>query len=196
MSRLLIIAILISSITHSQKINKEKLEFYPDIRISIVTNHYFGENYLAKGHQALSIGAQLRSNWLHYNNFSLGIGVEKSTQKVTEYSIGGNIDKTNSNSFFGHITYKYTLNSKFSVSPEISYGDIELRQKSGNKFYGRQHGQRYGFGVNFDYKLKKHAALFSTIGYVVYDLNTRTTNEFQDYFNKAQAISLSLGFQF
>ncbi len=196
MKNLTLLFLLISSIVYSQKKTNPKLDFHPDITIAFITNSYFGDNYLAQGHQKQSVGFQIKSDWLHYDNFSLGFGVEKSTQKVTDFSLGGNIDKTNSNSAILFLSYKITLNSKLCISPEASYGGIELRQKSGGKFYGYQAGRRYGLGTNFNFELNKNAALYSNISYNYYQLNTRTTEEFIDYFNRSNAISVSLGIKF
>lgn len=193
MKKLIVFFLFVSSIVFSQEKNKNQIDFKPDFAITIISNHYFGDNYLANGHQNPSIGVQIKSDWLHYNKFSFGFGLEKSTQKVTDYSIGGNIDKTNSNSFFGYLTYHYILNSKFSVNPEISYGGIELRQKNGKKFYGNQNGRIFGLGFNLDYKMNKYYSLYSHIGYNIYSLNTNTSKEFEDYFDKTNTISLSLG---
>jgi hypothetical protein len=190
----LFLSILFSTLIFSQEEKKKsQINFQPDFALTIITNHYFGDNYLAKGHQNQSIGIQLKSDWLHYSNFSLGFGIEKSTQKVTEFSIGGNIGKTNSNSFFGYLTYKNNVNQKFSLSPEISFGGIELRQKKGEKFYGSQSGQRYGVGVNLHYIMTKSFSFYTTIGYSLYRFNANTSEEFKKYFDRSNSINLSLG---
>lgn len=196
MKNLTLLFLLISSLGYSQEKKKEKLDFQPDIVLAIITNHYFGNNYLAQGHQNPSIGFQIKSDWLHYNKYSLGFGIEKSTQKVTEFSVGGNIDKTNTNSINLFLSYQFKMTSKFSIRPEFASGSIELRQKSGEKLYGSQSGERYGLGANLNYSLNKAIALYLNISYNRYDLNVKTSKEFINYFNNSNAITLSSGIKF
>ena len=126
----------------------------------------------------------------------MGFGFEKSTQKVTDFSLGGDIDKTNSNSISGYFSFDILKKSKIRVSPELSYGGIELRQKKDGKYYGRQNGTRYGVGVNLNYMLSTYFSVYSNVSFNKYDLNVETTNEFIDYFNNANAVSISLGIKF
>jgi hypothetical protein len=195
MRSIIFLFLLFSNLIFSQETEKKKnqVTFKRDFALTLITNHYFGDNYLAKGHQNLSMGFQLKSEFLHYRKFRLGIGAEKSTQKVTEFSIGGNIDKTNSNSFFGTLTYTCDINTKFSLSPEISFGGIELRQKDGGKFYGKQNGQRFGVGINLNYLMTKSLSIYNTIGYSFYQFNTNTSEEFKKYFDRSNSVNLSLG---
>lgn len=188
--------LLVSAVVYSQDKKKEALEFRPDIAMTVLTNTYFGNNYLAKGHKSPSLGVQIKTDWLHYKNFNLGIGFEKSTQKVTDFSIGGTISKTNTNSVIGYFSYDLRKKSKFRVSPELSYGGIELRQKSGSKFYGKQSGKRYGLGVNLNYMVSTYTSFYSNVSYNAYNLNIETTEEYKDYFKNANAISISFGIKF
>ena len=196
MKKLILFSLFFSSIVYCQEKTNDKVAFRPDIAITFISNFYFGDNYLAKGHRSQSVGAQIKSDWLHYNNFNLGIGFEKSTQSVTDYSIGGNIDKTNTNSIILYLSYDLLTKSKFRISPEISYGNIELRQKDGSKFYGSQNGNRYGFGANLNYMLGKYFSLYSNVSLNFYNLNVQTTDEYTNYFNHANAISMSFGIKF
>ena len=115
---------------------------------------------------------------------------------MTDFSIGGNSVKTNSNSVIGYFSYDLFKKSKFRISPEISYGGIELRQKSGGKFYGKQRGKRYGLGINLNYMISNYSSFYSNISYNFYDLNVETTDEFREYFNQARAMSISFGIKF
>ncbi|MCZ8195994.1 MAG: hypothetical protein O9267_00125 [Flavobacterium sp.] len=196
MNKLFFITLLFSSFLWSQEVQNQQNLVHPDFAIGIVTNNYFGENYLSKGHQNRSIGIQIKSNWIHYNDFSLGIGLEKSTQKVIDKSIGGNIDKSNTNSIFGTLSYKIPVNNELIISPELNYGGIELRQKSGGKFYGEQNGTRYGAGININYMFEKYFSIYSNVSYSDYNFNTKTSQEYLDYFKNATAISISIGIKF
>lgn len=193
--------ILLSSLFISHFIWCQKSEVaeglsHPTFSLSIISNNYFGENYLAKGHKSNGFGFQFKHELFHYKNFNLGFGIEKSTQKVTDTSIGGNIYSTNSNSVFGLVSYKIPIITTFAVSPEINYGRIELRQKNGSKLYGVQNGTRFGLGLNLDYMIKKNVSISSLVSYNKFNFNTETSPEFINYFNNSKAISISLGLKF
>jgi hypothetical protein len=193
MNKIYFLLILSTSLVFGQEKNKNRLIFNPNFTISFVTNNYFGDNYLAKGHKDPGYGFQMRSDWLYFNKFGFGFGVEKSTQKVSDFAIGGNIQKTNSNSIFCFLTYNFNINQKLSLNPEVNFGGIELRQKSGGKFYGQQNGQRFGSGLNINYKINKTFSIFSNVGYSIYRLKTNTSDEFINYFNRANSINFSIG---
>ena len=192
---ILLFLLLFSSFVWSQENEVAKIFSHPTFAFTLISNNYFGDNYLSKGHEN-SIGIQFKHEFVHFKKINLGFGFEKSTQKVTDTSIGGNSNKTNTNSIFGFISYNIPINNSFEISPEINYGGIELKQKNGNKLYGIQQGYRFGLALSLDYKIKKHLSIYSTIGYNKYNLNTKTTSEFVNYFNSANAISYSLGLKF
>lgn len=196
MNKLTFTILLYSSFLFSQENEIAKCFSHPTFSISMVTNNYYGENYLSKGHKSNSIGFLFKHEFIHYKKFNLGLGFEKSTQKITNTSIGGNIDKTNTNSIIGFLSYKIPITNKLDISPEINYGGIELRQKYGSKLYGVQNGSRLGFGASTDYMIRKHLSLNLALGYNKYNLRTETSTEFLNYFNTSESITLSLGLKF
>jgi hypothetical protein len=193
MKKNLLIIYVVCTQLYAQKTKNDPLDFQPDIAISIISNYYFGDNYLSKGHQNPSIGIQLKSEFLHYNKFNLGISLEKSTQKVTDFSIGGVISKTNSSSVVGYLSYDIYKKSKIKLSPEFNMGQIELKQKSGKKKYGTQNGMQYGIGLNINYLKNKKMSYYSNLSYNRYLFNVATSSEFTDYFNHSNSFSLSFG---
>lgn len=193
MKKILLLLFAVCTQLYAQKNKNQQLDFQPDIALSVISNYYFGDNYLSKGHQNPSIGVQLKSEFLHYKKLNLGISFEKSTQKVTDFSIGGVISKTNSSAVVGYLSYDIYKKSKIKLSPEINMGQIELKQKSGKKKYGTQNGIQFGVGLNFNYLKNKKHSYYSNLSYNRYQFNVATSSEFTDYFNHSNSFSLSFG---
>jgi len=180
----------------AQELDQKKLKFNPKISIGFITESFFGDNYLSKGHKNPSIGAELDFQMISYSNFNLGFGFKKTTLFVEDQAIGGKIDKSNMNSINGFISYDAFKYNKFQFIPSLSYGGIEIRQKDGSKLYGVQNGNYFEVSIKTNYFLKNKINLYSKIGIAKYFLNVNTTNEFKSYFNHSNSINLSLGIQF
>ncbi|WP_291115827.1 outer membrane beta-barrel protein [Flavobacterium sp. UBA6135] len=183
--------LLLSSFAWGQ--NEEGLRFKTELGIGFINHVFLGDNYLSKGHKKHAVGAVLKLNLLRYTNFILGFEFEKNTSKVADFAIGGNIDKTNMNSFRGLLSYRVYTSERFTFDPQIKYGTVDLRQKSGSKFYGNQKGSTIGIGVDVLYNFSDGLAVFSNVGYNYYHLNVNTTPEFKDYFNHSHSINLTIG---
>ncbi|MFN7044773.1 MAG: hypothetical protein ACK4M1_06220 [Flavobacterium sp.] len=197
MKKIYTILLLISfQILIAQELDQEKLKFNPKISIGFITESFFGDNYLSKGHKNPSIGAELDFQMISYSNFNLGFGFKKTTLSVEDKAIGGNIDKSNMNSINGFISYDAFKYNKFQFIPSLSYGAIEIRQKDGSKLYGVQNGNYFEVSIKTNYVLKNKINLYSKIGIAKHFLNVNTTNEFKSYFNHSNSINLSLGIQF
>jgi hypothetical protein len=183
-------------LTISQEVEKKELIFNPKISIGFVTQSFFGDNYLSKGHKNPAIGAELEFQMISYSNFNLGFGLKKTTLLVEDKAIGGNIDKSNMNSISGFLSYNAFKYNKFQFIPSLNYGGIEIRQKDGSKLYGVQNGNYFEASIKTNYVLKNKINLYSKIGITKYFLNVNTTNEFKSYFNHSNSINLSFGIQF
>jgi len=194
MKKYIFLLILFSSFTAwSQDKADKKVQLKPELSIAFVSHIYLGDNYLSKGHKQLAIGALLKLNILRYQQFLLAFEYEKSTLQVDDFEIGGNIDKTNINTFRGILSFRISESNKIVFDPHLKFGSVDLRQKNGSKFYGNQQGNILGFGTDIFYKLNKTYILFSNIGYNYYFFRVNTTNEFVDYFNHASSLNITIG---
>lgn len=180
----------------SQEIIHKKLEFNPKISAGFITESFFGDNYLSKGHKNPSIGAEFDFQLISYSNLNLGFGFKKTTLIVEDKAIGGNIDKSNINSFNGFISYDLFTYNKFHFIPSFSYGGIEIRQKDGSKLYGVQNGNYFNVSLKTIFFIKNKINLYSKIGITKYFLNVNTSDEYKSYFNHSNSVNLSLGIQF
>jgi hypothetical protein len=176
-----------------ETIPKEGFKIIAKLNFELVTNFYFGKNYLAKGHANPAIGGNFRLDFYQYNNFKLGVSLGKSTIKVSDFSIGGNINRTNINNIGVNLLYDYNISEKVSISPAIKYCGVQLRQHTNSQFYGSQNGSIAGLSVDLNYNVDKNIKLYTNIGYNRYFLNVKTSQEFQSYFDNSNAINFTFG---
>ena len=194
MKKYIFLVILISSFTTwSQAEADKKVQLKPELSIAFISHLYLGDNYLSKGHKQPAVGALLKLNIMTYKQFLLAFEFEKSTLKVDDFEIGGNIDKTNINTFRGILSYRILVSNKILFDPQVKFGSVNLRQKDGSKFYGNQQGNTIGVGTDVFYKLNKTYILFSNFGYNYSFFRVNTTNEFEDYFNHAHSLTITIG---
>ncbi|MFD2909341.1 hypothetical protein ACFSX9_11445 [Flavobacterium ardleyense] len=192
MKKSIVLLVLFSTMAWSQTEKKEQIEFTPEASFAFSSQFYSGDNYLSKGHND-GIGGSLKFNFITYKNFKLGFQFEKTTQKVIDKEIGGNISKTNSNSLGGVISYQLYTNNKIAFEPQFKIAGIQLRQKDGSKFYGSQNGTQIGISSDVIYKLNKTLSIFTNVGYNYSFLKVDTTPAYEDYFNNSQSINISVG---
>lgn len=192
MTKNIVFFLLFSTVVFCQDKNREMIKFTPEASFAFSSQLYMGENYLSKGHND-GIGAYFKINFVTYKKFKLGIQFEKTTQKVTDKAIGGNIDKTNSICLGGVISYQVFTNNKITFEPQIKIAEVTLRQKDGSKYYGSQNGTQVGISSDIIFKFNKTLSIFTNIGYNYSFLKVQTSPEYKNYFNNSQAINLSIG---
>ena len=187
---LIFFIVLFAQVLFAQK--NKKLTFNPKFEMGFQTYFFFGDNYLSKGHTNPAIGAELNLQIISFNNINAGFGVKKTTLKVEDIEIGGNIDKSNLNSFQGFISYSLK-SKKLEFIPQFAYGGIENRQKMGSKLYGVQKGNLFELSVSLNYQLDKNLQSYIRIGTTKYVFNINTTPEFTSYFKNSNGINISIG---
>ena len=192
MKKSIVILLLFSTLSWSQKETNTTIEFTPEASFAFSSHFSLGDNYLSKGHND-GIGAYFKFNFITYKKFKLGFQFEKTTQKVTDKAIGGNIDKTNSNSIGGVISYQLYTNNKIAFEPQFKIASLQLRQKDGSKFYGSQNGTQIGISSDIIYKLNKTLSIFTNVGYNYSFLKVETNPAYEDYLNNSQSINVSIG---
>ena len=192
MTKNIVFLLLFSAVVCGQNKNKELFKFTPEASFAFSSQLYIGENYLSKGHND-GIGAYFKMNFVTYKKFKLGIQFEKTTQKVTDKAIGGNINKTNSNNLGGVISYQAFTKNKIAFEPQLKIAEVTLRQKDGSKYYGSQSGTQVGISSDVIFKLNKTLSIFTNIGYNYSFLKVETSPEYKDYFNNSQSINISIG---
>jgi hypothetical protein len=196
MKRIGLLLILVFQLGFGQTEQNNKVKFKGNFGLELKSNYYFGDNYLAKGHKNPAIGFAFNWNFLEYKKFKLGVSFEKNTLQVIDYSIGGFIDKSNITVYNSNLSYQIPINAKLALEPSIFYGQLFIKQKNGSKNYGVQNGNDLGIGVCLNYRLNKSIQVYSNVALSHYFLTANTSQEFENYFNSSNSLSLSLGCKF
>ncbi len=192
---LFLIAICLFNYSFSQEKKTKAFRFNPKINVGFHTQSFLGDNYLAKGHSNPAMGIETGFQIFSFKKINTGFGIKRTTLKVTDKAIGGNIHGTNINSIHGFLSYDLLKVNKFNIIPEIQFGGIELKQKGDGNSYGVQNGNYYNFSVHINYDIYKYIHPYFKIGFTSYLLKTRTTEEFKSYFNQSNSLNLTIGLQ-
>lgn len=196
MKRIYLVLLLVFQLGFGQKKESNRIEIVGDLRLAVKTNYFFGDNYLAKGHKNPAVGFAFNWNFLEYKKIRFGVSFEKNTLQVEDHSIGGIIDKSIITVYNSNLCYQIPTKTKLSFEPTIFYGQLYIKQKNGDKNYGIQDGNDFGIGVCVKYKLDKYIQVYSDVTLSHYFLTANTSQEFENYFNSSNCLSLSLGCKF
>lgn len=192
---LFLLSIVMFNYTFSQENKVKTFRFNPKINLGFHTQNFIGDNYLAKGHSNPAIGIETGLQVFSLKKLNAGFGIKRTTLKVSDKAIGGNIDHTNINSIYGFLSYDLLKVNKINLIPEVQIGGLQLKQKGDGNQYGIQNGNFYNFSVNVNYDINKYLHPYLKIGYTTYLLKTNTTDEFKSYFNHSNSLNLTLGIQ-
>ena len=198
--KLYIFSLIFINYTFSQKteIEKktEKVKVFSDFQFGPNLKIFSGNNFLSDAHESSYFGYQIEINALEFKNFTLGMTYEFNASEVEKPELAGNFNYIKLNHYAGYIGYKYKFKeTKFTFNPKILIGDIKAKQKAAG-YYATNNGNYWGINGQVDYNFSKNVAVFSSIGYNFYTFNVVTTPENMNYFNKSNAINISLGIKF
>jgi hypothetical protein len=197
LTQIVFLFLIATAWSQKQEDETEKdLKIIADINVTGTSNLFFGNNYLAKGHKNPSLGVNISLYVFQYKNIKFGGTLEKSSINVSDITIGGNIKKSNINSAYISVLNDIKISKRFVLSPDLTAGFLQIRQKNGAKFYGSQYGYRIGLGVDLNYKLSNDVVIFSNVGYNRYILDVQTSDEYKKYFNNSNSVNFNFGFKF
>jgi hypothetical protein len=153
----------------------------------------FGDNFISKGHSDNTIGLGFEIQVITIYNFGISGGGNFSQFDVTDKALAGNATKTNATSFYGKVSYDFTVKNNFEISPFFGVGSAIYSQKEDKFKFGTQRGTSFYIGTNFAYKLNKTISFFIGAEYQFNKMNTVTNEEFDDFFNKINQANIRLG---
>lgn len=178
------------------EVDSEEPNVFTKFRISYNLKNFNGNNFLSKAHNPNYEGLHFSVVIVEFKNFGLGGSYEINSSEVTHAEKVGNFNTMSLNHYAGFITYELDLaKSKFSVTPKFEIGDCKAKQK-GDGFYAFNNGNYYGISSQINYNISEKFAVYTSIGYHFYTFKVKTSEEAKDFFNKSNAINISLGIQF
>ncbi len=172
----------------------QKARVFRAFEFNTSISNYFGENYLSKGHDNFSSGLGIAAQILEYNNFTIGASLNYQTLEVTNKAIGGNFDSSKFYEFQGNFGYNYKLSNKLTFEPSINISYFEMhQQQSGIEYDTKFYGNMFGTSLKTKYYFNKNFYFLGNLGYNRLAFRTRTSREFDDYFNNSNNINLKVG---
>ena len=195
MKKVLLFFLLLTAKAFSQAPNSGQFELNATWKFQMLVPVPFGENSLAKAHDA-NPGLGFEIGLFKYENFRLGFGYSFLQYDVTNEQLIGNINKSNYSSIYGLLSYEVPVADKITLSPAIGYGAAQLLQRSGSQNFGSQDGKEFRIGVSGNYYFSKYSAVCIGIQYVHAGLDVNTVPEFEDFFSKMNQVQFAIGLQF
>ncbi|HEX8270885.1 MAG TPA: outer membrane beta-barrel protein [Flavobacterium sp.] len=194
--RQLIILLLLSGISaFGQPAKSEPFEINGLLRFELVKPIAFGDNALAKAHQSV-LGLGVGIGIFRYQNFRLGYGYHFSRYNITDQTLTGNMDHTNYSSHYGAISYEFPAADKITVTPEVGFGQAQLKQAYSGTRYSYQKGSEFRLGARGNFYLTESTSAYVSLQYVHANLQIETAPEYVDFFGRAQQLQLAVGIQF
>lgn len=197
MKKIFFIVLLLGSQHIYCQENKEvkKVSFENYFRFNFIFPIQTGNHSLAQDFDS-KIGFNTNLSLVSYNNFSLVFGYQFSRYHVTNSSNIGDINRLNFSVIYGEIDYDVIVYDKLKVIPNIGYGYVNNKYKSGKRNFGSQEGTELRLGTLINYNFTKTFSTFIGFNYVLTNLNINTNKEYEDYFGKANRFQISLGIKF
>lgn len=197
MKKCFFVALLLSSQLIFSQENKDvkKVNFENYFRFNFIFPIQTGNHSLAKDFKPKT-GFNTNLSLVSYNNFSLVFGYQFSRYHVTNSSNIGDINRLNYSVIYGEIDYDAIVYEKLKVIPNIGYGYVNNKYKSGTRNFGSQEGTEFRLGTLVNYNFSNTFSTFIGFNYVFTNLNITTNKEFEDYFGKATRFQINLGVKF
>lgn len=198
MKKILISLLLFSSFVYTQEIEKrDRIFSFNHQFFTYIHNHKnFGDNFLSKANKPTLVGFGFQYNLMKFYNVKFGFGYEYLPYKVTDESMAGNIKSTNHNGLFSRFQYEYALRQKFSIEPYAGIGYSIIKQKNGNRNFGKFNGTSFTVGTNIVYELNNYMSLFGGTNYTYTKYDVKTASDYEKFFQNSNQIQFSLGFIF
>jgi len=97
-------------------------------------------------------------------------------------------------SVFAEIQYTIGREDGFCLKPSVGAGGSILYFNNGfNDRFGKQEGTDLRAGLTADWAIFKHFSLFLTAHYVRSNIDVDTSQEFRDFYSKANSVQVGMG---
>jgi len=197
MKKIFFVALLLTTQLNFCQENNDvkKVSFENYFRFNFILPFQTGNHSLAKDFEP-KIGFNTNLSLVSYNNFSLVFGYQFSRYHVINSSNVGDINRLNYSVIYGEIDYDVVVYDKLKVIPNVGYGYVNNKYKSGKRNFGSQEGTEFRLGTSINYNFTKTFSTFIGFNYVLTDLNINTNKAYEDYFGKANRFQINLGVKF
>ncbi len=179
-----------------EKESTDKVIWWRNTTFYFTNSFHHGDNMIADAHRSYNFGAELKLGIVKYKNVGLTLFTGITRLKVEDTQMIGNV--TSSRELRGGATlfYQWNISKKSTFKPEIGIYDLSMRSKSIKTKIKAMSGTGFLIGTNFQYNLTKGFRGAFGLHYHWNKYNVRTAPQYKNYFERAQFIQLSVGFNF
>lgn len=164
------------------------------IEIGASQLYFFGDNFMSEAYD-FSTGFHLGLAIEVIKNGELRFAVASQGSSSIDQTLVGNIDATRSSQFEAGFAYIWPIIDRIYITPEVSVGYLKLKNSLRDQEF-RDDGYFTKAGFKATYNFWDQLAIYTNLGFGLYWFEIETAAQEQDFFDTAQALSLSFGLQF
>ncbi len=154
---------------------------------------FFGDNFLSKAYD-FSTGFHLGLAIEVIKSGEIRFNVASQASSSIDQRLVGNIDSTRSSQFAAGFGYIWPVLDRVHITPEVSVGYLKLKNTRRDQEF-RDDGYFAKAGFKAAYLFWGQLAVYTNFGFGLYWFDIETATQEQDFFDTAQAFSLSFGLQ-
>lgn len=193
MKKLIILLVLtISSISHAQE--KDWI-FLKDYNIYLVQSILTGHSMTTDSHKDYALGFELKMGIVAYKNIGFAAFYNQSKHSIDNIQMIGDFEHTAYKNLGFVFRYKYDLNDKNRLKPEMGISAISASDEG---YYSRADykGVGYVLGTDYVYKISNHVGIVVGLNYQHTKFNFDTAKDYRKYFRNSNQINLKVGLNF
>lgn len=192
----LVMCMGLSSIQTQAQDSKDKVIWLRNTSFYFTNSFYFGDNMMADAHRVHNMGADVKLGIVRYKNVGVALFAGFTKLKVVDTQMIGLV--TSSQQIKGGATLFYQLditpNSTFK--PEFGIYDLSFTSKGEYIDIKSMSGTGMLVGTEYQYNVSKNFRGVVGLHYHWNKYNVHTPKEYKNYFERANYIQLSVGFNF
>lgn len=161
------------------------------IEAAVIAPLYYGDNFLSEGYTT-ALGLEVGAVFQFENSITAHFDINYSRPEISNTSLIGEIESTNTTRISGGIGYAIPLSSKITFLPALNVGYVKLgHQQDEDRF--RDDGFFIAPEVQLNIKLLKSWELYLGVKHYFDFYSINAPQPIQDFFNDASAIAPIIG---
>lgn len=194
---LLLVLTMFSLLGKAQEKEKDaKVIWLRNTSFSFTNSFYLGDNMIADAHRFYSMGGDVKLGIVRYNNIGLTLFAGFTKLKVNNTEMIG--DVTSSTQLKGGATlfYQWEISPVSTFKPEVGVYDLSFKSYGNRMRIESMSGTGLLFGTDYQYNIAKRFRAVVGLHYHWNKYKVQTAKEYKHYFERANYIQLSVGFNF
>ncbi|MGG5576163.1 hypothetical protein ACPDHL_02325 [Myroides sp. C15-4] len=179
-----------------EKDSSDKVIWLRNTSFYFTNSFYFGDNMMADSHRTHNMGGDVKLGIVRYNKIGLALFAGFTKLKVNDVQMIGLVTKSQQTKVGGTIFYQLDLTPKSTFKPEIGIYDISFTSNGYYVEIESMSGTGLLFGTDYQYNIAKRFRAVVGLHYHWNKYKVQTAKAYKHYFERANYIQLSVGFNF